>query len=153
MLKMADKTGQGVPVEYITGKAYFRYTELFVSPDVLIPRKETELVAGEAIELIKRQGCKTALDMCTGSGCIAVSIAAETGAKVIAADISEKAVAIADKNAKGNGASVHFLISDMFINIKDTYDIIVCNPPYVSDEEYEGLLPNKYFGASAAIIR
>ena len=152
MLNMADKAGQGVPVEYITGKAYFRYTELSVTPDVLIPRKETELVAGEAIELMRQKGFKTVLDMCTGSGCIAISIAAETGAEVSAADISEKAAALAEKNAEANGAAVNFFISDMFTNIRGTYDIIVCNPPYVSNEEYEALLPDvKEYEPAAAL--
>jgi len=139
MLGMAERALGGGPVEYITGKAYFRYAELSVTPDVLIPRKETELVAGRAIELIKKKGYKKALDMCTGSGCIAISLAAETDAVVDAADISEKALKIAKQNALDNDAKISFFISDMFENVSGTYDIIVCNPPYVSEEEYDAL--------------
>ncbi len=139
ILKMADEAGRGAPVEYITGRAYFRYTQLSVTPDVLIPRKETELVAGTAIELVRQRGYKTVLDMCTGSGCIAISIATETEAEVSAADISEKAIELAEKNAEENEATVKFFISDMFDKAGKSFDLIVCNPPYVSDEEYEEL--------------
>jgi len=139
ILSMANRVGRGEPVEYITGKAYFRYLELDVNPDVLIPRKETELVAAEAIELIRSCGFKTALDMCTGSGCIAISIATETDAQVMAADVSEKAIEVAERNVAANNAGVGFIVSDMFENVDGTYDIIVCNPPYISEAEYEGL--------------
>ena len=108
---------------------------------MLIPRKETELVAGRAIDLIKEREYSTAADVCTGSGCIALSIAAETDARVTASDISEKALAIAKSNAELNGAAekVGFILSDMFDSLPGTYDIIVCNPPYVSEEEYASL--------------
>ena len=139
MLKMAHRAQKGEPVEYITGEAYFRYVKLFVTPDVLIPRIETELVAGKAIELIKSCGYKKALDMCTGSGCIAISLATETKAAISACDISDKALNIAKKNAKANCAVISFFQSDMFESVSGTYDIIVCNPPYISDEEYETL--------------
>lgn len=130
----------GEPVEYITGRAYFRYLTLEVNPFVLIPRKETELVAGKAVELIKTYSYRTALDMCTGSGCIAISIAQETGIEVDAADISERVLETAKKNAELNGAKlIRFINSDMFGNIQSLYDIIVCNPPYVSEEEYDTL--------------
>lgn len=138
---MAQRCAAGEPAEYVTGKAYFRYLTLEVNPCVLIPRKETELVAGRAIELIKQNGYKTALDMCTGSGCIAISIASEAGIDTDAADISEGALATAKRNAVLNGVSgrVNFINSDMFDNIAGSYDIIVCNPPYVSEQEYVSL--------------
>lgn len=136
---MAGRCASGEPVEYVTGKAYFRYLTLDVSPDVLIPRKETELVAEKAIELIKKYSYKTVLDLCTGSGCIAVSIAKETESRVGASDISEKALRIAKKNAEASGACVNFISSDMFGNIEGAYDIIVSNPPYVSEKEYNEL--------------
>ena len=128
ILKMADEAGKGVPVEYITGRAYFRYIKLSVTPNVLIPRKETELVAGAAIDLMRQWRYKTALDMCTGSGCIAISLAKETGAEVSAADISEKAIELAEKNAEENKADVKFFVSDMFEKAEQSFDLIVCNP-------------------------
>ncbi len=137
---MTKRCAAGEPVEYITGRAYFRYLTLEVNPYVLIPRNETELVAGKAIELVKRNSCRTALDMCTGSGCIAISLATETGAAVTAADISEEALRTARRNAELCGASdIRFIKSDMFDNMAGAFDIIVCNPPYVSEEEYAGL--------------
>lgn len=141
MQMMTSRCAAGEPVEYITGKAYFRYLTLEVGPSVLIPRKETELIAEKAIQLIKENSYRTALDMCMGSGCIAVSIATETGIDLDAADISEAALETAKANAELNGAEkrVHFIRSDMFDNIRGVYDIIVCNPPYVSESEYAEL--------------
>lgn len=137
---MLGRCASGEPVEYITGRAYFRYLTLEVNPYVLIPRIETELVAGRAIELIKQNSYRTALDMCTGSGCIAISLATETAAAISAADISEEALAVAKSNAQLCGAAdIRFTNSDMFGNLDESFDIIVCNPPYVSEEEYAAL--------------
>ncbi len=136
---MAQRCAQGEPVQYITGLAYFRHLTLSVTPDVLIPRKETELVAEKAIDLVKEHGFQTVLDMCTGSGCIAVSLATETSVTVEACDISEKALVVARRNALEGGATVRFFTSDMFAGADRPYDLIVCNPPYVSEEEYETL--------------
>jgi release factor glutamine methyltransferase len=138
--RMLERCAAGEPVEYITGRAYFRYLELDVNPSVLIPRNETELVAGHAIELIKQNAYRTALDMCTGSGCIAISLATETGIRVTAADISDAALKTAGSNAEINrAADIRFIRSDLFACIDEMYDIIVCNPPYVSEEEYAQL--------------
>jgi len=136
---MAQRCAAGEPVEYVTGRAYFRHITVSVSPDVLIPRQETELVVEEAMRLIRANGYECALDMCTGSGCIAVSLQTETGVKVDACDISEKALSVAKKNAISNNADVRFFLSDMFGSVTDAYDIIVSNPPYVSDSDYETL--------------
>ncbi len=135
----AERCALGLPVEYATGKAYFRYLELAVTPDVLIPRHETELVAEAAIELIRSNGYKSALDIGTGSGCIAISLATETQAAVDACDISEAALKLAVENAAANGAQVRFFLSDMLGGVTGTYDIIVSNPPYVSEKEYDML--------------
>jgi len=136
---MAQRCAAGEPVEYVTGRAYFRHITVSVSPDVLIPRQETELIVEEAISLIRENGYTRALDMCTGSGCIAISLQTETGAQVDACDLSEKALAVAEQNAKANNADVRFFLSDMFKAVTSAYDIIVSNPPYVSDSEYETL--------------
>jgi len=136
---MARRCMQGEPVQYVTGKAYFRHLTLSVTPAVLIPRRETELVAQKAIDIVKEHSFQAVLDMCTGSGCIAISLATETPAAVEACDISEKALVIARRNALENGAAIRFFTSDMFGNVDREYDLIVCNPPYVSEEEYENL--------------
>jgi release factor glutamine methyltransferase len=137
--EMTLRCVSGEPVEYVTGRAYFRHITLSVSPDVLIPRQETELVAGEAISLIRANGYKKVLDLCTGSGCIAISIQTETGIETDACDICEKALLIAKRNAKGSDADVRFFLSDVFASVTGTYDMIVSNPPYVSEIEYETL--------------
>lgn len=136
---MAQRCARGEPVEYVTGRAYFRHIVLDVCPDVLIPRQETELVVQEAVDLIRGRAYTAALDMCTGSGCIAVSLAAETGARVDACDLSEAALDTARMNARKNGADVRFFLSDMFADVNNAYDIIVSNPPYVSEDEYRTL--------------
>jgi len=137
--EMTAQCANGVPVEYATGKAYFRHLALNVDERVLIPRQETELVAQCAIDWIQRRGYETVLDMCTGSGCIAISLATETKAQVSAADISEDALELARHNAKLNLAQVRFIQSDMFADVQGKYDLIVSNPPYVSEAEYDAL--------------
>ncbi len=137
--EMAQRCAAGEPAQYVTGRAYFRHLTVYVSPDVLIPRQETELVVEEAINLIRTNGYKRALDMCTGSGCIAVSLQTETGIQTDACDLSEKALSVAKENAKANNADVSLFLSNMFGSVTEAYDIIVSNPPYVSDSEYETL--------------
>jgi len=137
--EMARRCARGEPVEYVTGRAYFRYLTLNVTPDVLIPRQETELVAGEAIGLIEGCGYKSALDIGTGSGCIAISLATETSACVDACDISQAALELAEKNAETSSAKVRFFLSDMLGGVTEAYDLIVSNPPYVSEGEYAEL--------------
>jgi release factor glutamine methyltransferase len=137
--EMARRCAQGEPVEYVTGRAYFRYLTLSVAPEVLIPRQETELVAEEAITLINANGYRNALDIGTGSGCIAISLATETQACVAACDISEAALAVAKINAQNSRASVRFFLSDMLSGVAGKYDLIVSNPPYVSEQEYAAL--------------
>ena len=126
-------------MQYVTGKAYFRHLTLAVTPEVLIPRKETELVAQKAIDIVHERGAASVLDMCTGSGCIAIAVATETKAQVEACDISEKALVVARRNALAHGAAVRFFTSDMFSRVSRVYDVIVCNPPYISDAEYQTL--------------
>lgn len=137
--EMAKRCAAGEPVEYVTERAYFRHIVLTVSPDVLIPRQETELVTERAISLIRENGYKKVLDLCTGSGCIAISVQTETRIETHACDLSEKALHIAERNAAENNAEVRFFLSDMFSRVMETYDIIVSNPPYVSESEYETL--------------
>lgn len=127
------------PLQQITGVQYFCGLPFHVTKDTLCPRPETEAWVDAVIPFCK--GAKV-LDMCTGTGCIAISIAklAEP-ASVTAVDLSEAALDVAKGNAKSNGADVEFIKSDMFAEIKDTYDIIVSNPPYIPAEQMEELMP------------
>ena len=123
----------GKPVTKIFNKAYFYGLELFVDENVLSPRPETELIVDTALNYLKNNELKV-LDLCTGSGAIACAICKNCNAKVIASDISDKALKVARANAKNLGLDIDFIKSDMFNNIDETFDIILSNPPYIEAE-------------------
>ncbi len=125
------------PVDKIFNKAYFYGLEFEVSVDVLSPRIDSEVVVDTAIEIIADHGLKTALDLCTGSGCLAVAIKKNTGITMTASDVSTKALRLAKKNAKSNHADITFIHSDMFENITGSFDLIVSNPPYIATDEID----------------
>lgn len=122
-----------MPIQYIIGQAYFMGDYYKVTEDVLIPRDETELSVVVANSIIKNKLFKSVLDIGTGTGCIACNIAKTTGAKVIAVDISEKALSVAKSNVeKLQPANVELIQSDLFENIQDRkFDLIISNPPYI----------------------
>jgi len=128
------------PIQYIAGYAWFRDRKFIVNPSVLIPRPETELLVQKVID--EKRNNPTILDLGTGSGCIAISLALEiSDAKVIALDISEKAIATAKENAKTLGAKVDFVRADFLkgdIGIFDL-DFLVSNPPYIREEEKQNM--------------
>lgn len=128
------------PLQYITGTTGFCGFDFFVNENVLIPRFDTEILV---LEAIKYSEGKKVLDMCTGSGCIAVSTALlGNTSDVTAADISEKALEVAKINAENlNAGFIKFVQSDMFSNIEGEFDLILSNPPYVTGEEYKDLEP------------
>lgn len=129
-----------IPLQHITGYQQFMDLEFVVNKDVLIPRPETELLVEQVVSYIKDNDVKV-LDMCTGSGCIAVSVdrmCANTD--VTAVDISEKALKVAGENNIRNEGRVTFVQSDLFENIHETYDIIVSNPPYIPTSDIETLM-------------
>ncbi len=136
------------PAQYITGETEFRGLVFKVSPDVLIPRPETELLVDEALDFLKDfTGEATVIDLCTGSGCVAVSIAKERyNTSVYAVDISKEALKVASRNALANGVSsrITFINGNLFDPLpllKGKALIIVSNPPYVSKEDIEKLDP------------
>lgn len=129
--RLADRT----PVQYIIGEAYFMGEFFKVTPDVLIPRPETELLVTKAIELIKGNDLKTVLDIGTGSGCIACTIAKKTSSTVLGVDISSDALRIALDNVTRLGINNRavFRKSDLFSKVREEekFDMIVSNPPYI----------------------
>ena len=128
-----------MPLQYITGSQEFMGVDFKVSPDVLVPRQDTETLVEYLLPFAKGQDI---LDMCTGSGCIAVSLLKLGGAaSCTAADYSEKALDIARHNARINGVDINFVHSDMFTNITGTYGIIVSNPPYIKTSVIDTLMP------------
>jgi release factor glutamine methyltransferase len=123
-----------VPVQYITGLAAFRHLDLVVTPDVLIPRPETEILVDVALECLPERG--RVLDLCSGSGAIALSLAHESAeAQVVATDISEAALVVAKKNGErcGLDGRVEWLCGDLFAPLGGIgpFDVVVANPPYV----------------------
>lgn len=128
------------PVAYITGVQEFWNRDFAVSPAVLIPRPETELIIEEALSM----AFVTAADIGTGSGCLAVTLAAEfPRAQVIATDISAPALEVARANARLHGVAdrIAFQETAYLDGIAGPFDLIVSNPPYVTDAEYAGLAP------------
>lgn len=125
-----------MPIQYIIGQAFFMGDYYKVTKEVLIPRDETELVVTKAIDIINQYGLKSVLDIGSGSGCIACSLAKNGGVDVVSVDVSKTALEIAKENAKRlNLKNVEFLESDLFENVDkakiDRFDMIISNPPYI----------------------
>lgn len=133
------------PIQYIFGRAHFYGLEFEVNENTLIPRPETEELVDWIIEENKHKGKIKILDIGTGSGCIAVSLAKNLPlAEVSAIDVSEKALDVAKKNAAANNVTVNFLLKDILETdtFPNTFDIIVSNPPYVRELEKQEIRPN-----------
>ena len=128
----------GTPLQYITKKQEFMGLKFYVDENVLIPQPDTEILVENAINQINKEIKKIKiLELCTGSGCIAISLAKYIeNIEIVAIDISEEALKIAKKNAKNNEVEekIQFLKSDMFENINQEFDIIVSNPPYIETQ-------------------
>lgn len=128
-----------VPVDKIFKKAYFYGLEFEVDKNVLSPRPESELLVEKALEYIHKNNYATMLDLCTGSGCLSIAIKKNVDVKILATDVSQKAITIAKRNAKANNVDVDFLRSDMFEKIEGCFDIIISNPPYIDTDEMKDL--------------
>ena len=124
-----------IPIQYIIGQAYFMGNFFKVTPDVLIPRDETEILVTKAIEIIKEKNLKTVLDIGTGTGCIACTIAKQTSATVLGVDISSGALRVALDNVTKLGINNRavFRKSDLYEKIREDekFDMIISNPPYI----------------------
>lgn len=137
-----EKLIAGTPIQHITHSQEFMKLNFFVNEDVLIPRPDTEVLVEEVLDITKRLTSPRILDLCTGSGAIAISIARYAeNAVLYASDISKKALKVARENAKNNNVEdrIKFIESDLFNSIpKMKFDIIVTNPPYIK----KGDIPN-----------
>lgn len=129
------------PLQYITGRAYFMGLEFSVNESVLIPRFDTEILVEEALKYVDESS--NVLDVCTGSGCIAISIGVLGKVNSVkAVDISQDALAVAEINRQNNSAdNVSLIHSDMFANVKGEFDLIVSNPPYIRTSDVQALMP------------
>jgi release factor glutamine methyltransferase len=132
---------KGEPIQYITGEAEFYGLPFLVTRDVLIPRPETEHLVEKALELAGRVVSPRILDVGTGSGAIAVALAHKLPcAQIAAIDISSRALAVAEENAKRNGVAVRFLLGDLLAPVAgERFEIIVSNPPYVPTTDRDTL--------------
>ena len=133
----AKRVAAGEPLQYVLGTADFYGYTLKVDKRVLIPRPETEQVTEQALTYIAKD--MDVLDMCTGSGAIAIAVAAKTQARVVAADVSADAIAVAEQNAREVGVQVQFVQSDLFASIEGKFDVIISNPPYIRTDEMSTL--------------
>lgn len=139
-LTLIGRRAGHIPVQQLTHQAFFMGYEFYVNENVLIPRQDTETLVEEALKVVK-PGMKV-LDLCTGSGCIIVSIVHNVPeVEGTATDISKQALLVAKENAKLNQVSVTFERSDLFDNVTGTYDVIVSNPPYIRTGEVVKLMP------------
>lgn len=137
---LIKKRAERVPLQYITGEQEFMGLTFHVNSNVLIPRQDTETLVEEAIKLVEPG--MSILDMCTGSGCIIISILKKcNGIQGTGSDISKQALNVAKENAKLNNVAVDFERSDMFENLSDKYDMIVSNPPYIRSDVVPTLMP------------
>ncbi|MBE5734636.1 MAG: peptide chain release factor N(5)-glutamine methyltransferase [Clostridiales bacterium] len=132
--KIVDQRITGRPLWYCIGDTEFYGYKIKVDERVLIPRPETEILVEKSLNYISAD--TSVLDMCTGSGAIAIAVKLKTNAIVTAVDISVDALQIAKENAKINGAEIQFIESDMFSNLSDMrFDVIISNPPYIKSED------------------
>ena len=131
------------PLQHLTGVAHFRHVELLVGPGVFVPRPETELLAGWAVEQASALASPVVVDLCTGSGAIAKAIQDEVpGADVHAVELDPGAHAWAARNLAGTGVDLRQ--GDMaaaFADLDGTVDVVVCNPPYIPLEAWESVAP------------
>lgn len=140
--KVVEQRVMRKPLCKILNKKCFYGRDFFVDQNVLSPRQETELLTNLAIDdILANEKKMQVLDLCTGSGAIAITVALETKSKVVASDKSQKALNVAQKNAQNLGAKVQFYKSDMFKNLNDCgkFDIIISNPPYIPTQDIQNL--------------
>ena len=131
---------EDVPLSHLVGFEYFYDRKYKVTKDVLSPRMETEELIYKVIEYVKASNKNKfkILDLCTGSGIIAITLKKEldqVSVDVIASDISEEAIEVAKENAQSHNATIKFIKSDIFNHINDRFDIIVSNPPYIDRKD------------------
>lgn len=138
---LIEQRRKHIPLQQLTKEAYFYGMKFFVNENVLIPRQDTEVLVEQVLKLSKGKENLKLLDMCTGSGCILLTLlenlkkASGTGV-----DLSEKALEVAQKNSRELGIEASWVQSNLFDNVSGSYDIIVSNPPYIETSVIEGLM-------------
>lgn len=139
-LKLIARRCERVPLQHITGEQEFMGLPFRVTPDVLIPRQDTEVLVEECLRHLAPGN--VFLDLCTGSGCILVSLLHYAkGTAGTGADLSGKALSVAKGNVEANGVEARLVQGDLFEPVTGTFDLIVSNPPYIASAEIETLTP------------
>lgn len=139
-LTLVKKRAERVPLQYITGEQEFMGLEFKVNSSVLIPRQDTEILVETVLGVL--QPDMRVLDLCTGSGCILISLLHYAKEIVgVGSDVSKQALITAKENAKANEVEAEWVRSDLFANLTGTFDVIVSNPPYIPTREIETLMP------------
>ena len=128
---------KGEPLQYILGEWEFMGLPFFVGPRALIPRQDTETLCEVALGWLKTRPGARVLDLCCGTGCIGVSLSKLGGARAAFADVSPDALKLARRNARYNGVDGEFYESDLLDSVPGVYDLIACNPPYLTAAEME----------------
>lgn len=130
--ELIGRRAERIPLQQLTGEQEFMGLTFAVNEHVLIPRQDTEVLVEEAGRLLKQMPSARVLDMCTGSGCIIISLAKLYGAETaVGVDVSEEALKVAKRNAEYHEVNVRLTQSDLFQEVTGTFDIIVSNPPYI----------------------
>lgn len=140
-----DKLKKGIPVQYIVGDVDFYGYNFIVNEDVLIPRFETEQLVSKVLTYIDENNLSNLdiLDLCTGSGCIAITLSLKLKSSIDASDISSKALKVATRNNEKNNSDVTFYLGNLLEPINKKYDIIISNPPYIAyGEEIMDIVKN-----------
>ena len=152
LLEIVSRLVEEEPMQYILGTTEFMSLEFKVNNQTLIPRPETE----ELVQWVLQEDFKSALDIGTGSGCIAISLAKQSKARLSALDFSKEALEVAKDNAKSNEVAIEFIHADILqkISLHETFDVIVSNPPYVleSDKKFVHTNVLKYEPHSALFV-
>lgn len=136
-IDLIEKRGERIPLQYICGEAWFYGRSFLVNQAVLIPRMDTEILVEEALKKLSEGA--SVLDMCTGSGCIILTLAKEAGVEGYGVDVSSKALELAAENKKRLNAKCDFLESNLFEKVQGQFDMIISNPPYIRSKVIEEL--------------
>ncbi|MDO4490212.1 MAG: peptide chain release factor N(5)-glutamine methyltransferase [Lachnospiraceae bacterium] len=136
---LIHRRAEHIPVQYLTGEAWFYGRSFRVNESVLIPRQDTEVLVEEALKRI--QPGMRVLDLCTGSGCILLTVLKEAQVTGVGSDISQEALLVAELNRKRIGVQANWIQSDLFENIGGRFDMILSNPPYIQSAVIDTLDP------------
>lgn len=141
LAQMIDRRLRGEPLQYLLGEWSFLGLSMRVRRGVLIPRADTEVVAERAISFLRERRSRRVLDLCCGTGCIGIALAVYAEAQVVAADISAACCALAGENAARNGIPLDIRRGDLFepVQSEERFDLMVCNPPYLSAADLTSL--------------